>query len=189
MNKKLLRNINIFLLLVFLLLLILLAQRENIKVASTPIHSWKEGVRSDCGVVLTGGPNRVREGLDLLAQGSIQRLIISGVHPKSNLREIFPQLPFYGSIDEKNIVLEKHSTTTYGNVQQTLSLVEALRCRDLVVITSRSHMYRSMRTFKAYFPKNFPLIPRAVHGGRADENEWDIWIETIKSLFYSTWAY
>ena len=58
-----------------------------------PITIWTEDVTADCAVALTGGPQRIREGLDLLARKSIQKLIISGVNPNSHLRDIFPQAP------------------------------------------------------------------------------------------------
>src|SRR5580692_7608735 len=103
--------------------------REWSTIAKEPITAWTEDHKADCAVVLTGGPGRVREGFDLLAQGQVRKLIISGVHPKATLREIFPQWPFYGNLREEDVVLERRSATTYGNAQQSLPLVEALHCR------------------------------------------------------------
>jgi uncharacterized SAM-binding protein YcdF (DUF218 family) len=169
--------------------LTLLIVKEYGRVSKQPINSWTEDSSADCAVVLTGGANRIREGIDLLAQRAIQKLIISGVHPKANLRDIFPQLPFYGSVNEQDIVLEKRSTTTYGNAQQTLPLVEALRCRDLVLVTSQVHMYRAYRTFRGNFPVQIPIIQRAVIAGRAESAFDEVLFESFKSLFYSLWAY
>lgn len=154
-----------------------------------PITSWTDDVSADCAVALTGGPQRVREGLDLLSRHSVQKLIISGVHAQASLRDIFPLLPYYGSLREQDVILERRSQTTFGNAQQTLPLVEALRCRDLVLITSRLHMRRAYLTFKAEFPADFPLITRAVPA-ITEPPGWDevAW-ESLKSLFYSAWAY
>ena len=33
------------------------------------------------------------------------------------------------------------------------TLVEALNCKDVILITSHLHMYRASRTFKAIFPE------------------------------------
>lgn len=163
--------------------------REIRLIEKQEITSWVKDSSADCAVVLTGGANRVREGFDLLAQGFVHKVIISGVHPKASLRDIFPQLPFYSSINENDIILEKRSTTTYGNVQQTLPLVEALRCRDLVLITSRIHMRRALKTFQGTYPSHFAIYGRSVVSGHS-ETDWDeIVLETIKSLFYSLWAY
>src|SRR5580658_8318424 len=120
-----------------------LFRREVGYIEHEPISAWTEDHKADCAVVLTGGPGRVREGFDLLAQGQVRKLIISGVHPKATLREIFPQWPFYGNLREEDVVLERRSATTYGNAQQSLPLVEALHCRNLVLITSHLHMHRA----------------------------------------------
>lgn len=151
--------------------------------------AWLEDQKADCAVVLTGGPGRVRDGFDLLAQGSIQKLIISGVHPYAQLREIFPQWPFHGGLDEKDVILERRSGTTYGNAQQSLPIVEALHCRDIVLITSRLHMYRAERTFRANFPPDYPIYPRATVAMSYKPPLIDLLIESTKSLFYGFWTY
>ncbi|MEQ1878820.1 MAG: YdcF family protein [Bdellovibrionia bacterium] len=169
--------------------LVWLFVHESRRVLSSKFTSWDIDPRGDCAVVLTGGPNRVRKGFDLLSQGQVKKLILSGVNPRSSLREIFPQMPFYGALSENEVILEKRSATTYGNAQQTLALIEALHCRDLVVVTSRVHMYRAIRTFKAIFPPNYPLIEYAVIGP-GNEADWDeIAMEVTKSVFYSLWTY
>ena len=158
-------------------------------ILSQPVSSWTEDVTADCAVTLTGGPQRIREGLDLLSRHSVQKLIVSGVRAQTSLRDIFPLLPYYGSLREQDVILERRSQTTFGNAQQTLPLVEALRCRDLVLITSRLHMRRAYWTFKAEFPADFPLIVRSVPAIN-DPPGWDeIAWESLKSLFYSAWAY
>ena len=154
-----------------------------------PASSWIENHSADCAVVLTGGPYRVQEGFDLLSQNQVKKLIISGVNPKANLREIFPQWPYYGGLNEADVVLEKQSMTTYGNAQQSLQLIEALNCRDIVLITSRLHMLRSFKTFRAIIPDNIPIYKRAVVSGHYEPPLIDTIIEGLKSVFYSLWTY
>jgi len=165
------------------------AFKESQKILAQDVNSWTEDQSADCAVVLTGGPGRVREGFDLLAQRRIKKLIISGVYPAASLRDIFPQLPFYGSIDEEDIILEKRSGSTYGNAQQTLPLVEALHCRDIILITSRIHMYRANKIFVGVFPEGFRIIPRATISGSYRPKFFPVAAEVLKSLFYSIWAY
>lgn len=166
-----------------------LFMKEQSRILSWTPTAWETDHRADCGVVLTGGSGRVREGFDLLAQINIKKLIISGVHPKARLREIFPQWPFYGELNESDVILERRSGTTYGNAQQSLVLVEALHCRDIVLITSRLHMHRAYHTFRGIFPEEFPIYSRAIVSGELDPSLFDKSVETIKSLFYSIWAY
>jgi len=163
--------------------------REARLILKQSVNSWTEDVSADCAVVLTGGPNRVREGLDLLSRKAVKKLVLSGVHPQATLRHIFPQFPYFGDLNEQDIILERRAQTTFGNAQQTLPLVEALRCRDLVIITSRVHMRRAVLTFKAEFPQDFPLIARAVPGHSEPPSQDEVFWETIKALFYSAWAY
>ncbi len=151
--------------------------------------AWTEDHAADCAVVLTGGAGRVREGFDLLAQGNIRKLIISGVHPGAGLRDIFPEWPFYGELNREDVVLERRSLTTYGNAQQSLVLVEALQCRDLVLITSQLHMHRASKTFLNVFPEDFPVYQRSIISKQLEPAWWDLMVEALKSVFYSIWAY
>lgn len=159
------------------------------RIQATPISAWTTDVTADCAVALTGGGNRIREGLDLLSKKAVKKLIVSGVNPQAELREIVPMWFYYGGIREADVILERRSRTTFGNAQQTLPLVEALQCRDLVLITSRVHMYRAMKTFEAEFPEGFPLVPRAVVAGSVRSGWTELTWEALKSLFYSIWAY
>lgn len=177
------------LVLFFSLLFVVAWVREYHRVTEQPINAWSEDPSADCAVVLTGGSNRVREGLDLLARGHIKKLIISGVHSSASLREIYPLWPFYGDVREQDVILERRSATTYGNAQQTISIVEALNCRDVVLVTSHLHMYRAYRTFQASYPPTVFLIRYAVNGGRGESGFWDASTEVLKSLFYGLWAY
>ena len=174
-------------LLVFILCLLAVGgviHREYVEISKTPVNSWLEDQTADCAVVLTGSVGRVREGFDLLARRQIQKLIISGVHPGAKLREIFPQWPFYGSIQEKNVILEKQSRTTYGNATQSLALVRALQCRDIILVTSQLHMKRALSTFQSTFPTDYPIYPRTVLSGGYQKNFWGSFVEACKSFFY-----
>ncbi len=175
--------------LLFLTVFSVVFLREYQKVAAQPVNSWSEDVTADCAVVLTGGSNRVREGLDLLSRGQVRKLIISGVFANAQLREIFPLWTFYGNVHEKDVVLDRRSNTTYGNAQQTLPIVEALGCRDVALVTSNVHMYRAIRTFQATYPPNLTITRFAVHPGRAESTLVEVSTEVLKSLFYSLWAF
>lgn len=162
---------------------------ESRTILTQKITAWTDDQKGDCAVVLTGSPGRVREGFDLIAQGRVRKLIISGVYPQAELLDIFPQLPYYGPINEGDVVLEKRSLTTYGNAQQTQPLVEALQCKDIILVTSRLHMYRSLKIFHSVFPADFEIKPRAVIASQVDPDFFELALEVTKSLFYRLWAY
>lgn len=164
-------------------------EREMRLIRSQPPTSWTEDAAADCAVVLTGGLNRIREGIDLLSRRVVKKLIVSGVHPLADFKSIFPLWPYYGVIRDQDVILERRSLTTFGNAIQTLPLAEALRCRDIVLITGRTHMRRALKTFRAEFPIGFVIQPRAVPGSTTEQSRTEVAMEAAKSLFYSTWAY
>ncbi len=159
------------------------------RVSAQTITAWDEDYKADCAVVLTGGAGRIREGFDLLSRGSVRKLIISGVHAKAVLDEIFPQWPFYGNLNKEDVVLEKVSKTTYENAVESQRWVKRLQCEDLLLITSYLHMYRANRVFRKIFPDDYPihLVSVAPQSSRVSAESHVT--EALKSLFYSLWAY
>jgi len=182
------KTIGLFFFIIITILIAIYYKQSRI-ILEQKITAWTDDRRADCAVVLTGGPGRVREGFDLLAQGRIRKLIISGVYQYAELREIFPQWPYYGPISSDDVILEKRSATTYGNAQQSLPLVEALKCKDVILVTSRIHMHRSFRIFRTVFPAEIPIYTRAIVAGHFQPTKVELFIETTKSIFYSLWAY
>ena len=159
------------------------------RVSVQNITAWDEDYKADCAVVLTGGAGRVREGFDLLSRGSIRKLIISGVHSKVGLRDIFPQWPFYGKLNKEDVILEKVSRTTYGNAKESWKWVDKLQCKDILLITSHLHIYRARRVFEKLFPVGYPMHTVAV-ATQSSRVSLDSYItEAFKSLFYSLLAY
>lgn len=182
------RRVAVVLSLLLLLWLVSLWGREIRLIRSTTVTSWELESTADCAVVLTGGVGRVREGFDLLADQRVKKLIISGVFPETRLRDLLPSWTFHG-LREEDIVLEKRSETTWGNAQQSLPIVEALRCRDVLLVTSRTHMPRAYRTFRSVFPASITIHQQSVLGQRWEPTSFEVGFEAFKSVFYSFWAY
>ena len=177
------------LILIVLGVLVLLVVREANLVLSTPITAWTQDPVADCAVVLTGGSGRVREGLSLLEKGLIKTLIISGVNPTTELHDLLTPMDVALGTQARQVILERRSHTTYGNAHQSTPILEALRCRDLVLVTSEMHMYRARRTFEAALPSEMKIIPHAVPAPKAEEEAWGLATEVLISMFYSAWAY
>ncbi len=163
--------------------------RETRLILQTPIDAWESDSTADCAVVLTGGPGRVKEGLDLLVRRQVQRVIISGVNPQVNLRDLYPQLALYPQINEQDLVLERRSETTYGNAQQSLPIAEALQCRSVLLVTSYLHMNRAHQTFSSSYPPEIKVRPYSIAGTDFPPHHWDLFMEVIKTWFYDLWAY
>lgn len=174
--------------LAFLLLAYFIFEHEKAKILSVSVNAWSEVHQADCAVVLTGDNARIQEGMDLLAKKYVKKTIISGVNPTSRLVEIFPQWFMY-QLDQENVILEKYSRTTYGNAVQSYSLVEALNCKDIVLVTSHFHMYRALKIFKSIFKPEILIYPRAIASDQVKTSSTKLFVETVKSLFYRLWAY
>ena len=141
-------------------------------------------VETDCGVVLTGGPGRIREAIEILAQKKIKKLIISGVYKEAQLAEIFPPLPFYPEINPADIILEKRSESTFGNAVQSLAVVQTLQCKSILLITSQLHMHRAHKIFQTIYPDSVAIKKFYVYHQKKDPSEIDLMIETVKAVFY-----
>lgn len=139
---------------------------------------------SDCGVVLTGSPGRIREAFEVLVLKKIDKLIVSGVYKDAQLHEIFPYLSEFPDIDANNIILEKISGSTYQNAVQSLVLAQELKCKNILLITSQLHMYRAYKTFQANFPADMKINTYSILSPSKENSQWPIFVETFKSLFY-----
>ena len=173
----------------FALALLGLFGREYFDILETPLTSWTTDQSAECAVVLTGGPGRVREGLDLLARGAVKKLIVAGTYPKAQLREIYPMWPYFGGVSEGHIFFERRSRTTYGNAQQTLPLVEGLGCAKVLLVTSTIHMHRALRTFRRVYPADIQLVARPTTPGMGESEVKEVLFETVKALFYQLWVF
>ena len=156
---------------------------ESLSLRHLPVTSWEQSTRGDCALVLTGGPGRVRAGFDLLQRGDVRKLVISGVNPNVTLEEIFPQVDLYPGVQRFNVLIENHSRTTYGNVVQSVPLLERLRCQKVILVTSQLHMPRAKKLFESY-SKDFEFD---VHSVYSDEDFEDLFYEALKTIFYNIW--
>lgn len=160
--------------------------RERNLILQTPAGEAIDNLAQfSCGVVLTGSAGRIREAFEVMNLGKVNKLIISGVYKDAQLHEIFPQMPYYPEIKAENIVLEKISGSTYQNAIQSLQVVQILKCKDILLITSQLHMYRAYKTFRAKFPDDIEIKTYSVVNPVKEDSELAILFETIKSLFYS----
>lgn len=160
--------------------------RERNVVLQTPPSGPIDSLGNfDCGVVLTGSAGRIREAFEILNLGKINKLVISGVYKGTKLHEIFPQLPFYPDVKPENIVLEKISGSTYENAVQSLQVVQILKCKNILLITSQLHMYRALRIFNAVFPDEIELRTFSTVNPLKEDSELTVLFEAIKSLFYT----
>jgi len=113
-------------------------------------------------VVLTGGADRVRTGLALLAAGRAQRLLVSGAHPHATLAELAhaagqPVEPLLG-----RVALGRAARSTRGNAAETAAWARAEGLRSIRVVTAGYHMPRATLELRRALPAGVVLVPHPV---------------------------
>lgn len=195
-KKRFLRYIQILTVLLIFIVPMLSLKKYSEILLSQPLA--KERAQADCAVVLTGAAGRIREGITLLSHRQVQKLIISGVSQHSTLNDMYPDVLFYPEIKLENVILERRSSSTAGNAQASLPIVEALNCQSVLLVTSDYHMYRAMKTFTQTFPGAIRVTPFPIQSDRLhlrrtriiDTRFWGTIIEEwCKYLFYEVFVY
>jgi len=121
-------------------------------------------------VVLTGGPRRLEEGFQLLEKKMGGALLISGVNPIVTEKDLKKILNANIS-NKKNILFdccvyyEKKSENTQSNSIEANKWLTENEYNEIFLVTSSSHMPRSIYEFK----KNAPKI--TIYPWNIDEKE------------------
>jgi uncharacterized SAM-binding protein YcdF (DUF218 family) len=119
-------------------------------------------------VVLTGGPERVSTGLDLLAQGMGQRLLVSGVHRDVSVAGLLRLTPGAPPALACCIDLGYEARDTVGNADETARWMRAQGFHSLRLVTANYHLPRSLVEFRRAMPdaeiEPHPVFPASVQG-------------------------
>ncbi|WP_455476230.1 YdcF family protein [Bartonella sp. B17] len=108
--------------------------------------------KADAIIVLTGGENRIKTGINLLQQKLGSRLLISGVNTTTSLdnfirlNHINPKL-FACCIDIGN-----KATNTKGNAEESTAWIKKHNYKTVYIVTHDYHMWRSLRELKYLMP-------------------------------------
>lgn len=126
-------------------------------------------------VVLTGGAERIADGVRLLAQGAGRRLLISGVNEKTTRIEVAKDAAKLNS-EQKNLFdccidLDYRALNTLGNALEARSWAGQRGFRSLVVVTSSYHMPRTLAEFAHAMP-TAQITPFPVISEQVDLDRW-----------------
>lgn len=128
----------------------------------------------DAIVVLTGGSDRIREGIRLLYKHSGNRLFISGVGRGSTIEELFAQNRV---TDQATATLKSYTTlgyaanSTQSNASEVGLWMRNNGFRSLRLVTSNYHMLRSLLEFRKAMP-GITIIPHPVFPDHVKVGEW-----------------
>lgn len=155
-------------------------------VAMIPSEAGDVTTTTDAIVVLTGGSERLEEGLRLLANGQAQKLLISGVHQEVDLDELLHSLPAQEpaiAADEAAccIRLGHSADNTAGNAREAAEWMAAERFASLRLVTGAYHMPRSLLEFRRAMP-GMAIVPNPVFPPKVKRDAWWRWPGTTSLL-------
>lgn len=114
---------------------------------------------TDAIVVLTGGKNRIQEGLSLFAQGRALHLFISGVHEDVKKYEILALWDGDHALPPCCVSLGYEATTTTQNAAETRKWIQKQDYSSIRLVTGDYHMMRSI-TNRLLCKSVQPIHPR-----------------------------
>lgn len=133
-----------------------------------------DGDVTDAIVVLTGGSNRLEQGLALLARGKGSKLFISGVHRGVALDDLLRRAGVSPDQAPCCIVLGYRAGHTEGNARETANWIAKEKFRSLRLVTANYHMPRSLLEFGAAMP-GIRIVPHPVFPEAVKIREWWRW--------------
>jgi uncharacterized SAM-binding protein YcdF (DUF218 family) len=133
---------------------------------------------TDAIVVLTGGSERVAEGVSLLVSGRARLLFVSGVPAGVTPEAVLSGAGAGTSGLTPNIVLGHAARDTAGNAAETAAWARREGVASLRLVTANYHMPRSLLEFRRALP-GVAIIPHPVFPERFKDREWWRWPGTL----------
>ncbi len=110
-------------------------------------------VKTDGIVVLTGGRQRLQEGVRLLEEGMAKRLFISGVNADVTEAELRAVLGITKQLADCCIESGIMAQNTEGNAKEISLWIEKSHMSSIRVVTSLEHMPRALVEMRRYMPQ------------------------------------
>ena len=166
MLRSIFKTIFIFLIFSILtyVLIGLIKYKENI--LSTKKYMSK---KSSNIVILTGGTNRIKDGLKIVnkfekSSTFNSKILVSGTGKGFTKMSLAKNIDFDFNLIECCIELDSISTNTYSNAFETLKWVKKNNISEFILITSNYHMPRAFLEFKYRMPNlkifTYPITPK-----------------------------
>ena len=148
---------------------------------------------TDAIVVLTGGSQRMRTGLDLLAEGKAGKLFISGVHEGVEIPRLMEVAGASETSLRDRVETGYGALNTAGNAVETEEWMRKNGFHSLRLVTASYHMPRSLLQFRHVLP-DATIIPHPVFPDHVKQNRWWVWPGTARLIvgeynkFLLAWA-
>ena len=134
-------------------------------------------------VLLTGGSDRLREGVQLLANGKAKRLLISGVYREASLDDLLREArsDLSQPLRDCCVTVGYLAGNTLGNATEAASWAAANGIHSLRLVTADYHMPRSLLEFSHALPDAL-IVPHPVFPEEVKSKEWWLWPGTASLI-------
>jgi uncharacterized SAM-binding protein YcdF (DUF218 family) len=134
---------------------------------------------TDAIVVLTGGSERLGEGMRLLTAGLAKKLFVTGVHEDVTLQELVASLPPDVSPPTPEqlaccLALGHNAGNTRGNARETAQWIAGEGFTSMRLVTANYHMPRSLLEFRQAMP-GVVIVAHPVFPPQVKREEWWRW--------------
>jgi uncharacterized SAM-binding protein YcdF (DUF218 family) len=130
-------------------------------VSLVPRDAAADPAATDAIVVLTGGSQRVENGLTLLAEGKAKKLFVSGVYRSTDVKALLRAAKEPAQWLTCCIELGHEADNTRGNAAETAAWMRAEKFHSLRLVTASYHMPRSLLEFSRAMP-DIRIVPNPV---------------------------
>lgn len=141
-----------------------------------PASFDEKSQKADAIIVLTGGAERIAEGLRLLNKGEGKKLFISGVGKTTHFEELLEkqQLPEKETkkIDQQKVHMGKQAINTIGNAKETADWIAANNVKSIILVTANYHMPRALLEFEQRLPAEVEILPHPVFPVNFKRDQW-----------------
>jgi uncharacterized SAM-binding protein YcdF (DUF218 family) len=117
---------------------------------------------TDAIVVLTGGSQRIEQGLTLLAEGKAKKLFISGVHQGVDTADMLRQAHRPAAWLQSRVILGHAADNTVGNAVETAQWLAKEGYHSVRLVTANYHMRRALLEFRRVLPADVTIIANPV---------------------------
>jgi uncharacterized SAM-binding protein YcdF (DUF218 family) len=131
---------------------------ETLALSRLPVAPQADGI-----VVLTGGAERIGDGIRLLEEKRARRLFISGVNIQVSAEQLRRTWPGHEQAFDCCIDLDFRARNTIENALESAEWVKKHGFRSIILVTARYHMPRAQLEFAAAMPgiviEPYPVVP------------------------------
>ncbi len=134
-------------------------------------HQTDETTKTDAIVILTGGTNRISNGVKLYNDGLADMLFISGVGKHTNIQSLQNEHHVTFKNGTENVFVGREATNTIENAIEVSDMIRRHHLKTIRLVTSYYHMPRSVSEIKARHP-DLMIIEHPVYSKNVSKRWW-----------------